>query len=338
MDGGVCSTFFDAVNSCAKCKYGFESIGLSLYCKGSSGTVPTPAGMSGRCNGTNDTSSCSTGMICQYTPYGYFCGKKPTLPASLCESSATKCVLDGSKWYQVPCGGNGTWDFGMRAMCNGACNSTTGKCDSIGCNPNDTRCRYISEKWAVERCTNNGSWMSTVQCEKGCIDSACVDRDVTPMSSPIFTPTSGYYNPGTSPAATVTDTPGVVDFGCNDCLKNFKCYKGTNSEYRWFTDGYVMEGFVLADPAAGQDCAAAGVPKPTFKGKGMGDANCDGLLDVTDYSQWLKEFSDGNKGVISKNNWSADFTGNDGTCDGLVNVYDYSLWLKYFNELRNQIQ
>jgi hypothetical protein len=42
MDGGVCSTFFDSLNSCAKCKYGFETIGLSLYCKGSAN--PTAGG------------------------------------------------------------------------------------------------------------------------------------------------------------------------------------------------------------------------------------------------------------------------------------------------------
>jgi len=142
------------------------------------------------------------------------------------------------------------------------------------------------------------------------------------------TPTS--IKPTTKPTSPVgTIVPGT----CKECPREFKCYKGKNSEYKWFVNGYVMEGFVLADSNAVQSCEAAGVPKPTFLGKSKGDANCDGSIDVIDYSLWNKEYFDGGKGAVKKSTWNADFTGNAGKCDGIVDTYDYSLWQKNFSEL-----
>jgi len=123
---------------------------------------------------------------------------------------------------------------------------------------------------------------------------------------------------------------------CKECSSDFGCYRlnvTTNNsvEYRWFVQGYTMGGFAKVDDGL---CNSAGVAKPTFKGKKMGDANCDGRIDVTDYAVWRREFVDLSEGVSRvSTTWEADFTGPDGKCDGIVNVYDYSLWHKYFSEL-----
>jgi hypothetical protein len=101
------------------------------------------------------------------------------------------------------------------------------------------------------------------------------------------------------------------------------------TEYHWFVTGYVMDGFTAStDPNCG------GVIKPAFLGKQKGDANCDGSIDVLDFSLWHKEFFDGNYGAMAKNSWNADFTGANGVCDGKVDIYDFSLWQKFFNELK----
>jgi hypothetical protein len=81
-------------------------------------------------------------------------------------------------------------------------------------------------------------------------------------------------------------------------------------------------------------CVANNVTAPIYQGKGNGDANCDGVVDGTDYSVWRKEFMDISEGgQESSNSWEADFTGSDGICDGVVNGIDYSKWkgnyLKY---------
>jgi len=117
---------------------------------------------------------------------------------------------------------------------------------------------------------------------------------------------------------------------CRECPTTFQCYTN-GKEYKWFVNGYVMAGF-NAVPAA--QISACGV-KPTYRGKAHGDANCDGFVDVTDFSQWYKEYFDGGKGTIIKTTWEADFTGDDGgKCDQKVSVIDYSLWYKYFTELK----
>jgi hypothetical protein len=114
---------------------------------------------------------------------------------------------------------------------------------------------------------------------------------------------------------------------CTECPSDFKCYTN-GSEKRWFVTGYVMQGFV---PSPDSTC---GVARPTFLGKQKGDANCDGSIDVLDFSLWHKEFFDGSYGATDKKTWSADFTGSNGVCDGKVDIYDFSLWQKFFNELK----
>jgi hypothetical protein len=132
--------------------------------------------------------------------------------------------------------------------------------------------------------------------------------------------------------ATATPT-GSTGGSCKECPKDFKCYS-KGGEYKWFVSGYVMEGFTEVAPGSVEE-PCAGVPKPNFLGKTKGDANCDGSIDVTDYSLWHKEFFDGDKGEMVKNDWNADFTGSAGKCDGKVDVYDFSLWQKFFSEFKN---
>ena len=142
---------------------------------------------------------------------------------------------------------------------------------------------------------------------------------IVPTKVPTMTPTRVPTIPPTS-----TPPPGG---SCTECPTNFNCYQ-MGSEYQWFVAGYVMEGFVSASSSS-----CSGVAKPQFLGKTKGDANCDGKINIYDYSLWHGNFYAGNLGSVVKNNWNADFTGTNGVCDGKVDVLDYSQWYKYFNEL-----
>lgn len=62
--------------------------------------------------------------------------------------------------------------------------------------------------------------------------------------------------------------------------------------------------------------------------KPQGDANCDNVVDVIDYSVWYKEFIEGDRGQIEKTSWKADFTGINGIKDDKVDIYDFSAWYK----------
>jgi hypothetical protein len=77
--------------------------------------------------------------------------------------------------------------------------------------------------------------------------------------------------------------------------------------------------------------------KSSAIGKSGGDANCDGKVDISDYSLWYKEYHQGNLGALVKNNWNADFTGPDGVCDGKVDKSDYSKWNTSFNEFMSRM-
>jgi hypothetical protein len=134
----------------------------------------------------------------------------------------------------------------------------------------------------------------------------------------------GTWTTDLSKCPNVTTTPG----SCKECPSTFKCYVN-GTEYKWFVDGYVMGGFTASTSAT-----CGGVAKPSFLGKSKGDANCDGVIDTSDYSLWHKEFFDGNEGATVKPDyWDADFTGPNGACDGKVDTSDYSLWHKYFYDL-----
>jgi len=131
------------------------------------------------------------------------------------------------------------------------------------------------------------------------------------------------------PTVTKVPTSTPVMDKCTECPSDFKCYVGPGSEYRWFVTGYVMDGFSETE-VINEMCG--GKSRPVFLGKSKGDATCDGLINMDDYSLWYKVFQDGNGTQVSKS-WHADFTGTDGKCDGIVNMYDYSLWYQYFNDL-----
>jgi len=115
--------------------------------------------------------------------------------------------------------------------------------------------------------------------------------------------------------------------GCKDCPLGFACFKNGNS-YKWFADGYQMLGYsrtyVVNDrtiDVVEEDCTSRSVVKPTFLGKGKGDGNCDGRIDIYDQSVWGQEFSSTRGIDESKPNWEADFN-----CDTKVNIYDLPIW------------
>ncbi len=154
----------------------------------------------------------------------------------------------------------------------------------------------------------------------------------TPTSTVRPSPTAT-VTPG---AATVTprptNTPGAV---CKSCPRDFKCYKktwaGRTDEYKWFVSNYKMIGFNLV---ADSECVSRQVVKPDYKGKGVGDANCDGFVDGSDYSIWRKEFVDMAQGGATN-----PFNGNaesDFNCDGVVNGVDYSIWRTTYIDSRGE--
>ncbi|MFZ2153053.1 MAG: dockerin type I repeat-containing protein [Microgenomates group bacterium] len=193
----------------------------------------------------------------------------------------------------------------------------------------------VTSCYCADNCNSGQCWKSSaaVQPDNGKLCPNSCGRIVataTPRATATPTRGSGGNTATNTPTIKPTATPGGNGGGnnsCKECPKVFNCYQNGN-EYQWFVNGYAMNGFTKVAEAK-----CSGVTKPTFKGKGKGDANCDGSIDVTDYSLWHKEFFDGNKGADSSKNWNADFTGPKGKCDGVVDVYDFSLWQKYFSEL-----
>jgi hypothetical protein len=169
------------------------------------------------------------------------------------------------------------------------------------------------------------------QCSQLCTADGKLYQNQTNSCPGYYEPVSGRNCNSTNCIHWITVAEGAAS-SCKECPTTFECYKlNTGGEYRWFVPGYVMNGFVRD---VDDNCTGSNVPKPTFKGKSKGDANCDGSIDVTDYAVWRREFVDLSAGVPEvSTNWDADFTGSDGKCDGVVNVFDYSLWHKYFSEL-----
>jgi len=129
----------------------------------------------------------------------------------------------------------------------------------------------------------------------------------------------------------VSSTNATLSMGsvCKECPNDFHCYGPADDKvdfgYAWFATGYVMEGYVAQVPDT--YCDDSGLVKPTWLGKGMGDANCNGQIDTYDFSLWNRELEESNGEDMIRNNWEADFTGPDGgVCDGVVDTYDFSLW------------
>jgi hypothetical protein len=135
----------------------------------------------------------------------------------------------------------------------------------------------------------------------------------------------------------VSSTNATLSVGsvCKECPNDFHCYGPADDKvdygYRWFATGYVQEGWVTQVPD--NYCVDyGGLAKPQWLGKAMGDANCDGKLDLGDVAVWRYEFADLSMGEkVVRDNWEADFTGVEGKCDGVVDIGDYSLWRANFN-------
>ena len=66
--------------------------------------------------------------------------------------------------------------------------------------------------------------------------------------------------------------------------------------------------------------------KPVFKGKGKGDANCSGSINMADFSIWRSEFVD-LQGNTLNGFWEANF---NCPTDWRVNLIDFSIWRSNF--------
>jgi len=88
---------------------------------------------------------------------------------------------------------------------------------------------------------------------------------------------------------------------------------------RWFAPGYQWPGWELTNDS---NCLE---PKPVWRGKGSGDANCDGKTNITDFSIWRQESIDLGADEL-EGFWEANFS-----CplDYLVDMNDFSIWREH---------
>lgn len=76
-------------------------------------------------------------------------------------------------------------------------------------------------------------------------------------------------------------------------------------------------------PTGAQGCS----PCPVGQGdRSKGDANCDGVINVLDFSIWRLEYQDKRGDENPGDNWRADFN-----CNSLVTMADFSIWLYSVN-------
>ncbi|MFB3894249.1 MAG: PEP-CTERM sorting domain-containing protein [Phycisphaerae bacterium] len=60
-----------------------------------------------------------------------------------------------------------------------------------------------------------------------------------------------------------------------------------------------------------------------------GDANRNGIVDMTDYIVWFNHFGQTSDGGINDTTWrKADFNG-----DGITDMTDYITWFNYFGQV-----
>ncbi len=146
--------------------------------------------------------------------------------------------------------------------------------------------------------------------------------DWTPTSAGAYTVFCEDLSCSNKPSSNsaIINVSGSGTASCRECPNDFKCYQSAKYvKLGWYVTGYVPEGF---ENVVVPDSYCDGIAKPTWLGKGGGDANCDGSLNGADYSTWRSEYLDVSKGQqVSRSTWEADFN-----CDSYVNGYDYSLW------------
>jgi hypothetical protein len=186
-------------------------------------------------------------------------------------------------------------------------------------------------------CINAGGEIDSCKKSNGATGNCCIPNG---GGQPVATntPGSGGGNPPATNPTTVSGGGGnnnggggggTTTTGCTECSKTFKCYSN-GTEFKWFVDGFAMTGFNKVTTGTNVT-TCNGVAKPTFLGKSKGDANCDGVININDYSLWHTEFYSGDAGSVVKKTWNADFTGPNGKCDGKVDIRDFSLWHSNFN-------
>lgn len=127
-------------------------------------------------------------------------------------------------------------------------------------------------------------------------------------------------------SATVRVVAASAPSACKACSNDFRCYGNPTYGYAWFVPGYEQNGYSLSVDAY---CNQAGKIKPTWKGKAMGDANCDGVIGVQDTSIWRKEYSISRLQSTTSSTWDADFN-----CDGRVDTTDYNTWKTNYVNIR----
>ncbi|MBI2465529.1 hypothetical protein HYV64_05290, partial [Candidatus Shapirobacteria bacterium] len=244
--------------------------------------------------------------------------------AHLDDESSAKCICGGGNYHlnsngKYVCGNSGGGNGGGQATVTPPRGGGGGACNSSSPKPADI---CVAKMLSIKPVCNNGEWDYEQQ--------LCTAKGRTEVcgGKKYCCPSAG--GAWTTNMTSCPNAPSGTTGSCKQCPSDFKCYR-RGSEFKWFVSGYVMDGFALYIPENVKE-PCGGVPKPAFRGKNKGDANCDGKIDVTDYSLWHKEFFDGNKGAVVKNSWHADFTGPNGKCDSKVDVYDFSLWQKFFNE------
>jgi len=325
--------------------------------------TPTPAN---RCFCV--TSSCDPASSCWMGTSGPFlcpnaCGPTKTPTPGACRSignytCAGTCASGGSciadtistcKCAVAPTATPANRCFCVTSSCDPASSCWMGTSGPFLC-PNS--CAPTATPTPANRCycaisscdPASSCWMGTsgpFLCPNACAPTKTPTRTLTPTRTPTpgvvvpsATPTNGTGIPSLTPTSgsvNPTNTPTSSPSSCKQCPSDFGCYRyvnGTATEYRWFVSGYVATNY---NKVADQDCVNNSVVKPSFKGKENGDANCDGLINGSDYSIWRREYIDisGRNPVLS-NTWEADFTGPAGRCEGFVDGYDYSLWRRQY--------
>jgi hypothetical protein len=341
-----------------------------------------------------------------------------------------------------------------------SCNVLTGKCGT------DSQGRYLDEGQCNRGCTVSnvphykcnptnhtcsqdptGPYTLQAQCQNNCGAAIVTPPPIVAPPTSVPTNVPGGNNPTSQPGG---GNPGGGEptssprLGCKECPTDFRCYKKGN-DYKWFADGYAMEGYsrnsgasvlglscfgsiqtrlqpdvetdwttqlsmnagqtinigcmhdgsgqpadgvnvtitkdssVVANvegrginawliPSAGtytikctdcdgtsdtatlvatgsmitpvttptsiptdsatitdESCTSRGIVKPIFKGKSVGDANCDGNVDIYDQSVWGQEFNLTRGVDVTKTTWESDFN-----CDSKVNIYDLPIWTQSY--------